>query len=357
MDTESLLTIKSLAECNIFDESILNNIQNLFKESNIKYVKKSKKLNNVLKNSNFNLKKNKVGNKIIFILNKLSESTIDNIVIEFIQNIKVDSIDNFNIVIENIFQKILKDSKFIDIYCDFFIKIIKYNYKKYSYEPLYLFTLIDNFIKDYNTKPENERIIFLNFLISMEEKTFFNKEMIEYIRNIITHLKLIPDIKHWYYHYNLDTSILKGFNIENTRDKLIYESIFENKIKNNNNNSSNNNNFKKNTIDIFKTQCENIIEEYNYMNLDEEIIYFIETECDNNIKKSKFFEYLINNYISNKNENIKLFELIIKTNKNILKETLNSIMNNNIMNNKLSSHKKIKLNKICNLVKDKCINI
>jgi hypothetical protein len=354
MDTESLLSIKSLVECNIFDEPILNNIQSFFKESNIKYVKKNKKLNNVLKNSNFNLKKNTIGNKIIFILNKLSETNIDNIVIEFIQNIKVDSIDTFNIVIENIFQKILKDSKFIDIYCDFFIKIIKYNYKKYSYEPFYLFVLFDNFIKDYNTKPENERIIFLNFLISIEENGFFNKEMIEYIRNIITNLKLIPDIKHWYYHYNLDTSVLKGFNIENTRDKLIYESIFENKNINNNcnNNSNNNNNIKKDTIDIFKTQCENIIEEYNYMNLDEEIIYFIETECDDNNKKSKFFEYLINNYISNKNESVKLFELIIKSNKNIFRKTLNNFMNNN-----LSSQKRVKLKNICNLVKDCCINI
>jgi len=335
MDTEFLLSIKALPDCNIFNESTLNEIKLFFKESNIKYVKKNKKNNNVLKNSNFNLKKNKVSNKIIFILNKLSETNIDNIIIEFIQSIKIDTIDTYNNIIENIFQKILKDSKFISIYCEFFIKIIKYNYIKYKFEPTYLFNLIDIFIEDYNDKCENDRLVFLSFIVNMEKNNFLQKNIIKYISSIIINLKLIPDLKFWFNYYNLNKDCLKGFNIKNTRDKLIYQSIFENNT-NNTKKSQNNDSkiIKINKIDIFKNQCENIIEEYNYMNLNDDIIFFIENECCTDDYKFDFIEYIIKQYISKKKNNIlELFEYIIS----------NNIINQNIIKNVL-----IKINKSTN---------
>ena len=142
------------------------------------------------------------------------------------------------------------------------------------------------------------------------------KNIIKYISSIIINFKLIPDLKFWFNYYNLNKDCLKGFNIKNTRDKLIYQSIFENNT-NNTKKSQNNDSkiIKINKIDIFKNQCENIIEEYNYMNLNDDIIFFIENECCTDDYKFDFIEYIIKQYISKKKNNIlELFEYIISNN-------------------------------------------
>ena len=165
MDTESLLKLKTDAKCQILNEEILENIKCLFVDSNIKYLKKKKKQNNILKNSNFNLKKNKVENKVIFILNKLSNDNLDKIIIEFIQNIKIENLESYEIIQKIIFDKIIKDNKFIDIYCEFLINIIKYIYNKYNYKPDGLINITNKFVNEYNSKNESDRLVFLNFLL------------------------------------------------------------------------------------------------------------------------------------------------------------------------------------------------
>jgi hypothetical protein len=342
MDTESLLSIKLLPECKNFDKDILNNINSFFKKSNIKYVKKNKKLSNVLKNSNFNLKKNETSNKMIFILNKLSENNIDNIMIEFIENIKIDNEKNFEIIQNIIFEKIIKDNKFINVYCDLLIKIIKYTYKKYNYKPNYLLSIIDSFINNYNIKNENDRLIFLNFLTIMIKNNFFNSNIINVISQKLVELKLISDLKFWFNYYNLDKSVLLNFKINNTRDRLIYESIFEDKKNISINKQINiQQNTNKNT---FLTQCQNIIEEYELLNLNEEIKYFIENECKNDNMKSEFIEYIINQYVNKKKNNMfNLFEFIINNNiikTNIIKKILKNESNNYEIKNLISCLKK-----------------
>ncbi len=229
MDTEALISIKSLTDCCLFNEDKLEKIKSYFKESNIKYVKKNKKTSNILKNSTFNLKKNKINNKIIFILNKLSTTNINNIIIEFIENIKIDNEECFSEIQNIIFEKIFKDIKFIDIYCDFLIKIIKYINVKYKYLPNNLLEIIDNYILKFNSKQEQDRLNFLNFISIMINKKFFNESVIKEISNLLINLKLIPDIKFWFLKYKLDKQCLKNFQIKNTREKLLYESIFEDK--------------------------------------------------------------------------------------------------------------------------------
>ena len=330
MDTESLLLIKSLPECSIFNEASLNNIKSYFKESNIKYVKKNKKICNVFKNSNFNLKKNTINNKIIFILNKLSETNIDNIIIEFITSIKIDNIEKFDIIQTIIFEKIIKDSTFIDIYCDFLIKIIKYIYVKYNYRPDKILNITESFLNNFNEKKESERLIYLNFIIIMIQNNFFNKELVHKISNILVEFKLIPDIKLWFENYNLDKECLIGFTIENTREKLMYESIFENKTKS----KSNIENIQikqKNKTNPFSIQCENIIEEYYYLNLNDEIKFFIKNECKTNDNKFFLIEYIIKQYLNKKKKCLfTLFEYNVKKNiieENIIKNVLFKINN------------------------------
>tara|TARA_Y100000589_G_C27162203_1_gene633292 strand:- start:1101 stop:2165 length:1065 start_codon:yes stop_codon:yes gene_type:complete len=352
MDIESLLSIKSLPECNIFNEEILSNIKSYFKESNIKYVKKNKKICNVLKNSNFNLKKNTINNKIIFILNKLSETNIDNIIIEFIKNIKIDNIENFDIFQNIIFDKIIKDSTFIDIYCDFLIKIIKYIYVKYNYKPNKLLSILDSFINNFKEENESDRLVYLNLMIIMINKNFFDSKLINEIANILIELKLIPDIKLWFEYYNLNKECLIGLDIENTRDKLMYESIFDKKIKNKSYNV-NTPIKQKNNTNTFLTQCENIIEEYNYLNLNDEIVFFINNECKTNDNKSFLIEYIIKQFYNKKMKSLfTLFEYII--NKNIIDK---NIIKNVLLKMKNVNPKKFDLKKFIQVLEKNNINI
>ena len=301
MDTESLLSIKKLPECNLFNEVYLNDIKNYFKESNIKYVKKNKKVCNVLKNSNFNLKKNKISNKLIFILNKLSETNLDKILIEFINNIKIENLESYEIIQKIIFDKIIKDNKFIDIYCEFLINIIKYIYNKYNYKPDGLINITNKFVNEYNSKNESDRLVFLNFLTIMIKNDFYTEHLINEISSMLVKLQLVQDLKFWFDHYSLDKQCLKGFKITNTREKLIYESIFEKQKPINNKKKGNEQSKTKiNNSNIFLTQCDNIIEEYNYLNLNEEIDFFIENECKTEDNKYFFIEYIVNLYLTKK---------------------------------------------------------
>lgn len=352
MDTESLLSIKILPECNIFNEIYLNNIKSYFKESNIKYIKKNKKVSNVLKNSNFNLKKNTISNKIIFILNKLSEINIDNIIIEFITNIKIDNIENYNITQTIMFEKIIKDNTFTDVYCNFLIKIVKYIHVKYNYKPDKLLSILDSFIINLNQKKESERLIYLNFMIIMIKNKFFNNELISEIGYSLVKLKLIPDIKLWFENYNLNKDCLLGFNIENTREKLIYESIFENKITDKLKEKTKIVK-EKNNINQFQMQCENIIEEYNYLNLNDEIIFFISKECKTDNNKSFFIEFIIKQYYIKKMKNLfTLFEYIIK--KNIIKD---NIIKNVLFKLKNLKNNNFDLKKFIQILENNNINI
>ena len=134
-DIDTFFQYRHLEECKNLDENIINSILNLFNSNyDIKH-KKNKKVfikkseNSILKNSKLQSMKDKISNKVNLILNKLSDTNIDNLVIEFIQNIKLNNIDDYNEFLQSIYNKIILEVNFIKNYLSFF-KIITYIYEK-----------------------------------------------------------------------------------------------------------------------------------------------------------------------------------------------------------------------------------
>lgn len=84
-----------------------------------------------INNKNKNQFKDNFLNKLNSILNKLSHNNINNLVIEFIDNIGGINITDFEEVQKILYLKIINDINFISIYLNF-IKIIIYIYNKVS---------------------------------------------------------------------------------------------------------------------------------------------------------------------------------------------------------------------------------
>ena len=112
-------------------------------------IRKMKMTNNsLLKNSKLQFNKNKIDNKINLILNKISENNILLLVTEFIERISFISLEEYNIFLDLIFEKILKEIQFVDYYLNFFEIITICYYKKMNYKPEYFIIKIENIIKD-----------------------------------------------------------------------------------------------------------------------------------------------------------------------------------------------------------------
>lgn len=316
MNSTSLLNIKNNPECLFMEEEYIDEIKKII---NIGFIKKKKtnKNINITKKPNFNLKKNKIDNKLIFILNKLGENNLDQLMIEFIQNININKIDDYNIVILKFFNKILEDNSFIPKYTLFLINVIKIIYAKNNYEPTYLINIIDNYITNtytnFNEDNENKRINFINFIIELIKNNFYKNEFIDYFSNILlSQNKYIIDIKKWFSCYNKNKYIkrIKSLDVQDLRNRLLLESLFD---VNKTINIKKTPNVKKNIqTDYFDNECDNIIEEYMHLKMNEEIIFFLKNNCNEEYKRQKFIEKLNKKY--KETHDIELNNLL-KTNK------------------------------------------
>ena len=142
MNSTQLLSCKN--DYSVLDQKIIDNILNLFKKSTTKSNKVTiLKNNNILKNSKFRLNKNKISNKTILILNKVSETNINKLLIEFINNISIENETDFKIVQKEFFIKIVKDSSFIKFYIQFITKIFQIIYYNKNYLPIYFLNMIE----------------------------------------------------------------------------------------------------------------------------------------------------------------------------------------------------------------------
>ena len=104
MDITSFTNLRFEDDCQIFDSDIVQFILETFncKEKN-KFYKKS----STIKNFKIKIIKDKKSNKINLILNKISENNINNLIIEFIENIKITSIEDYHEFLETIYCKII----------------------------------------------------------------------------------------------------------------------------------------------------------------------------------------------------------------------------------------------------------
>jgi hypothetical protein len=244
------LLLKNFSENLELNEETVELFFQLF-GSNIKY-KIIKKNNSILKNTKIQQKKDSISNKVNLILNKLSENNINNLIIEFIDNIGAINLNDYEEVQKTFYKKIIHEIKFINIYLKFF-KIIAYLYNKiYKYTLNFFINIIElKFKKDYliinqinDNKFDfldilNDDIIRINNLLIIKnliDIQIINPDILLYCDKIILNQKLFfSDIYFWFNDRKLIPNyidiikfILSNENI-NTRDKVLLDNLIKNK--------------------------------------------------------------------------------------------------------------------------------
>lgn len=346
LDINIFLSLKTNESVQELDSKTLELISNLFGsiDKNKKGKKNIKKTNvNILKNQNIQTKKDKIVNRVNLILNKLSESNIDNLIIEFIENINQVDQENFEEIQKTIYLKILSEIKFANIYIQF-LRILGYVYNQVQkYDLSFFFSIVESkfrldytefdinidskidFIRDLDGEPKriNNLIIIKNLV---ENKLISDKILDECDKYILEQNIFLPDIYYW---FNSKLRVLtenekeqikkylKKYNITQ-REVVLLESLVNNKIiKSNHVQSSNesysekNNSEKTIKIDTLKLECDNIIDEYILIKSLDDIQYFINNRCIDAISKNKFCEFLLDRYFSSNKKNLtEIIELI-----------------------------------------------
>ena len=287
MNIDYLLSFKNHIDVQNFNINITDD--NLFKnykyDKNKYYIKKQP------------LKKDTttIINKFNFILNKLSETNFNNIILEFIESINYITIDEYNDFLKTIYIKILSDINFINLYLKF-IELINYIY--YNVLNHNLSFLINIVNKKFNLDYLNEKINDdnYNFINEFDNPTYrinnirliknlYNYELISiesynsYEDILLTSNIYIADIYYWKPIMN-EINIVKLHNILsnklNIRDKVLIENLL-----NNNNN----------------TELDYIIDNYITNNIIDEIINYINNYCKDNISKTNLCKNIIEIHI------------------------------------------------------------
>jgi hypothetical protein len=154
LDINNFISFKTDINTFELDNSILDSFNLLFGhlDKNKKNKKCIKKTNiNILKNQKIQNKKEIISNKVNLILNKLSESNIDCLIIEFIQNINQVDSETFNEIQKTFYLKIISEINFIKIYIQF-LKILAFIYNKVqNYNLSYFYSIVESkFMLDYS---------------------------------------------------------------------------------------------------------------------------------------------------------------------------------------------------------------
>ncbi len=315
MNSVDLYALRDHIDCSYLDEDIIQNITNIMSKSNIKPNKAVKKQVNVMKTNKIQAKKDLNENKVIMIMNKISDNNINNLTVEYITNVLVDTEEKYNSIQDEIFNKIIKDIKFIDNYIKFALNVFMIEKHRLNLAPE---RFIENIIVSYNNANENVRIGAYMMIQKLVKCNFFNNNIIDYISNIVlnnTASERFIDTYHWFNNleqctssFNIDTYIeginnmiiLCGKNNMN-REKILIESIIEKvpvRIVCNDEAETLNND----------TNINGIIEEYLE---DEEITTvsaYLDAECKEIDDKNNFARVVFINYIDTFNE--KLFEML-----------------------------------------------
>ena len=278
------------------DNKILKKIKKQLNSSNIYYKYKKPKNVYILKNN------------INILLNKICLSNIDNILINFFNNIKITE-DNINSFIKIIYNKILNEKNFIKANTIFLVKFFNIIYNKFS---INLTNIIINYItnefnNNYLSYDENKKENFLNFIKELVEQ----KMLIETIYNdMITYLlnkKLYIDI----YFLLKNTNIVKKYTIiinniiNNNSNNIRLQTLFKSlTTKKKSKKKSIKKKISKKTN--YNLEIENIIEEYLFLkDLSEIKLYLKENNNTNN------FINILKNKIKNNNNK----DLILLLNK------------------------------------------
>jgi len=310
MNIELLLSFQNNSELQNLDNTLLftNNKNNLIK------IKKIKHQMTIL-------------NKMNLILNKLSENNINNLVSEFIDTINYITLDEYNAFLKNVYLKILSEINFITIYLNF-LELVNYLYYKiFNYNLEYFIHIIkskfdyDYLDITYEDIIEDNRINNIILIKNLYNFNMITEEAYLLCENLLfTQMKYPSDIYYWKPDIN-DLTIVKINNILNNelcvRDKILIESLLTNDTDKS----------------IFYLELKYIINEYINSNNKQNIINFINTNCNDSITKNNFCIYTCK-ILNDEDEKINKILSIFK--KNISKyDILNitkTIKNSNIIN-------------------------
>ncbi len=348
----SFLSFKSSTEVQELDETILEALVSVFgvidkNKKNKKFAKKSN--TNILKNHKMQNKKDNIINRVNLILNKLSESNIDNLVIEFLENINQVDLENFEEIQKAFYLKIMSEINFIKIYLQF-LKILGYVYwKVQSFDLSFFISVVEAKFKldytDFDVDPESKfdfireldgetkRINNLILIKNLIEQKFTNESLYNFSdETIIDQTVFLPDIYYWFNSRNRELTqddknkiktILEQPNLNSREIVLLETLIIKNKVAvianlatstttqttNTQQSStvtkpqkltSNSNEIKTDTL---KLECENIVEEYVLVKSIDDVKYFIENRCVDALSKNKFCEILLDRYFCSNKEN------------------------------------------------------
>ncbi len=305
MESVNLYKLKHDIHCVALENDIIQNILDCYVKSNIKMIKTSKKQVNIMKTNKIQAKKDLNENKLIMIMNKLSSDNINELVAEYISNINLEENNiegsNYNLILTEIFNKMIKDVKFIENYINFAIKIFAIEYKRLNILPSVFINLIKETLE--NSSDENIRSACYEIVKKLQKCGFFYESILTFISKNLFLLDSSHyiDIYNWFssfpkeyvYKYKDEiTNVLK--NINNNRDKILISSLLENNVIIDNIES-----FETEENDELKTLINNILEEYNFIKSIDEVEEFIKTDCSDINKKNlfckEFIEFNINN--------------------------------------------------------------
>ena len=318
MISADLYKLKNDIKCVILSENIISNILDSFSKSNIKVIKCAKKQVSAIKTNKVQAKKDLNENKIIMIMNKISENNINELVGEYLSNIFVDTEEKYNVIMIEIFNKMVKDVKFIENYIKFAMKIYIIEKKRLNLYPEEFITLVKETI---NSNEETERLACFTIIKMLVRHKFFNQNIIDYMSKKIISINdksRYIDCYHWF--NGLDINIFSSYkndilsiankcNNENmNREKILIESLidvkneFVDEIDNDENEET----------DSFNTSVINILEEYQFLKSIDEVIEFINTECQDINNKNLFCMEVINSFKDNLSDGLNLVDILIK---------------------------------------------
>jgi len=321
LNIKNFLQLKNLQQTCYLENDIINEILCSFENNDIKKAKKNsyKKNNFINKNNKIKINKDKVSNKVKLILNKLSQNNINNLVLEFIQNIKINTQDDFNDFISTFYLKILSEISFVNIYLDFFKNIICTYNKFFNYNYNYFYDLIETkFMNDYfnisinddspvvmESMSDDFRINNLKLIKEMVNSMYFDNKILKIIDSKILNQKMyLADIYFWFKdtqinkeNVNLIKNILDSQNDIEIRDKILLQNLIspyedepkKNKIV-----------FKKKKNNSFDDNVNELLNNFLINNDSTLIKSFIESTCKEINDKNKLCEILITSYFLNK---------------------------------------------------------
>jgi hypothetical protein len=301
MESINLYKLKHDIQCVVLDNDIIQNILDCYVKSNIKMIKTIKKQVNVMKTNKIQAKKDLNENKLIMIMNKLSNDNINELVAEYINNINLeDQIEKYNVILTEIFNKMIKDIKFIENYVNFAIKIFAIEYERLNVYPTTFIDLLKDTLNE--SSEETIRNACYDIIKQLQKSGFFNENILLFMsKNLFLYKINYIDIYNWFssfpkeyiYKYKNDiTNVLSQ--ISDNREKILISSLLEETTNNDNIDV-----LDEEDNDEFKTLITNILEEYNFIKSVDEVEEFIKTDCNDINKKNifcrEFIEFNINN--------------------------------------------------------------